>query len=64
EYKPLARPLFMYPSEKALAKPEVKAFMDFVLANADSIAETAQIVPMTEAQTKEAQSALSAGGAS
>jgi phosphate transport system substrate-binding protein len=45
EYKPLARPLFMYPSEKALQKPEVRAFMEFVLANADAIAETALIVP-------------------
>src|SRR3712207_4578160 len=27
-YKPLSRPLFMYPSDKALARPEVKAFMD------------------------------------
>jgi phosphate transport system substrate-binding protein len=45
EYKPLSRPLFMYPSEDALQKPEVKAFMEFVLDNADSIAETALIVP-------------------
>ncbi len=45
EYKPLSRELFMYPSEEALEKPEVKAFMDFVLENADSIAETALIVP-------------------
>ena len=45
EYKPLSRPLFMYPSDQALEKPEVQAFMDFVLENADSIAETALIVP-------------------
>ena len=32
-YKPLSRPLFMYPSAKSMARPEVKAFMDFVLAN-------------------------------
>ena len=32
-YKPLSRPLFMYPSEKALKRPEVKAFMDYVIAN-------------------------------
>ncbi len=49
EYAPLSRPLFMYPSEKALEKPEVKAFMDFVLANADAIAETALIVPADQA---------------
>ncbi len=44
-YKPLARPLFMYPSEKSLARPEVKAFMDYVIANQATIAEAAQIVP-------------------
>ena len=49
EYEPLSRPLFMYPSEDALAKPEVQAFMDFVLENADSIAETALIVPAEQA---------------
>ena len=26
-YTPLARPIFMYPSSKALGRPEVKAFM-------------------------------------
>ena len=57
-YKPLSRPLFMYPSEKALAKPEVKAFMDFALANQQAIAEAAKIVPMTEEQATEAKSEL------
>jgi phosphate transport system substrate-binding protein len=58
-YTPLSRPLFMYPSEEAIAKPEVKAFMDFVVANQQAIAEAAQIVPLTEEQATEAQSALS-----
>ena len=49
-YKPLARPLFMYPSEGRWRGPEVKAFIDFVVANYGEIAENAQIVPMTDAQ--------------
>ena len=57
-YTPLSRPLFMYPSKEAIAKPEVKAFMDFVMANQQAIAEAAQIVPLTEEQATEAQSAL------
>jgi phosphate transport system substrate-binding protein len=57
-YAPLSRPLFMYPSKEAMAKPEVKAFMDFVVANQQAIAEAAQIVPLTEEQTGEAESAL------
>ena len=58
-YKPLSRPLFMYPSEKAMALPEVKAFMDFTVANADKIAEAAKIVPLTSDQITKAKSELS-----
>ncbi len=53
-YKPLARPIFMYPSSKSLAKPEVKAFMDFTVKNSTKIAEAAKIVPMTPEQTTKA----------
>jgi phosphate transport system substrate-binding protein len=64
-YTPLSRPLFMYPSDKAIAKPEVKAFMDFTVANQQAIAEAAQFVPMTQEQAAEAESALQSieGGA-
>jgi len=57
-YKPLARPLFMYPSTKSLERPEVKAFMDFVTTQAPMIAEAAKIVPLTDEQLTEAQGAL------
>jgi phosphate transport system substrate-binding protein len=57
-YKPLSRPLFMYPSTKAIARPEVKAFMDFVIANQADIAKAAQIVPMTEEQLTKAKADL------
>jgi phosphate transport system substrate-binding protein len=57
-YKPLSRPLFMYPSTKAIARPEVKAFMDFVIENQADIAKAAQIVPMTEEQLTKAQADL------
>jgi phosphate transport system substrate-binding protein len=60
-YKPLSRPLFMYPSEKALARPEVKAFMDFVLKNYTEIAKASQIVPMTPEQATKAQGELKKG---
>jgi phosphate transport system substrate-binding protein len=58
DYKPLSRPLFMYPSDKALQKPEVKAFMDYVVDNYESIAAASQIVPMSQAQAGEAKTAL------
>jgi phosphate transport system substrate-binding protein len=57
-YKPLSRPLFMYPSAKSLARPEVKAFMDFVIANAQDISKAAQIVPMTADQAAKAKDEL------
>jgi phosphate transport system substrate-binding protein len=65
-YKPFSRPLFMYPNEKALARPEVKGFLDYVIANYQALAENSQIVPMTPAQAdkgkQELQAAESAAG--
>jgi phosphate transport system substrate-binding protein len=57
-YKPLSRPLFMYPSEKAMSRPEVKAFMDFVVAQAPEIAKASKIVPLTPEQTATAKAEL------
>jgi phosphate transport system substrate-binding protein len=57
-YKPLSRPLFMYPSAKALQRPEVKAFMDYMVANYKEISEAAQIVPMTDAQAAKSKAAV------
>jgi phosphate transport system substrate-binding protein len=54
-YKPLARPLFMYPSDKALQRPEVKAFMEFVVNNQADIAKASKIVSMTDAQAAESK---------
>jgi phosphate transport system substrate-binding protein len=58
EYSPLGRPLFMYPSAQAMQKPEVAAFMQYVVDNYDSIAEAAFIVPMDDQQASDASSAL------
>jgi phosphate transport system substrate-binding protein len=57
-YKPLSRPLFMYPSASAIKKPQVKAFMDFVITNQDEIAKAAKIVPMTPQQAGAAKQDL------
>jgi phosphate transport system substrate-binding protein len=57
-YKPLSRPLFMYPSAKAIKRPEVKAFMDYVEENFDQIATDAQLVAMTAEQAEKAKAAL------
>ncbi len=49
-YKPLSRPLFIYPSAKALSRPEVKAFVEFYVDNYQQISQDAQFVPMTPEQ--------------
>lgn len=59
-YKPLSRPLFMYPSAEGIAKPQVKGFMDFTIANEGSIADAAQIVPLTSEQQAKAEADLKA----
>jgi phosphate transport system substrate-binding protein len=54
-YTPLSRPLFIYPSDAALQRPEVKAFVEFYVTNYQKIAEDALFVPLTEAQAAEAK---------
>jgi phosphate transport system substrate-binding protein len=58
EYTPLSRPLFIYPSKTSLARPEVAAFVEFYLDNADRIAEQTLFVPMTPEQIAESQAAV------
>jgi phosphate transport system substrate-binding protein len=57
-YKPLSRPLFMYPAAKSIAKAEVKGYMDYVLANYQAIADASKIVAMTAEQASAAKTAL------
>jgi len=57
-YKPLSRPLFMYPSVKSIKKPQVKGFLDFVVKNQDKISKAAKIVPMTSEQATKSQQDL------
>ena len=59
-YKPLARPLFVYATKEALARPEVEAFLRFMLENEKSIAEVSQFVPLTTEQLAKAKADLDA----
>ena len=52
-YKPLSRPLFIYPKADAVKRPEVKAFIDDYIENATQVAEQAQFVPLTPEQQKQ-----------
>jgi phosphate transport system substrate-binding protein len=58
EYTPLSRALFMYPSADAIQKPEVKAYLRYVVDNYDAIAQQAQIVPMDSSQAAKASTAF------
>jgi phosphate transport system substrate-binding protein len=59
-YTPLSRPLFIYVKNTSLQKPEVKAFVKYLLDNEESIAQSALFVPMTAEQAQKSQSAFEA----
>ena len=47
-YQPLSRPIFVYVSEKSLAKPEVRNFVEFYLQNAPELVKEVGYVPLTK----------------
>lgn len=49
-YTPLARPLFIYLSDKAAERPEVTDFVNFYIENIDDIVTEARYVPLTDEQ--------------
>jgi phosphate transport system substrate-binding protein len=59
-YKPLSRPLFIYVKSSSLQKPQTKAFLEYMLDNAEDIATAAQFVPLTSEQLQKAKSDLQA----
>lgn len=65
-YTPLARPLYIYPSADALAKPEVDAFLEYYLENVNEVASATGFIGLTDEQlsksTKELEKLISAQG--
>jgi phosphate transport system substrate-binding protein len=57
-YKPLARPLFIYPKVESLKRPEVVAFVEYYVANHTQIAKDAQFIPLNAAQETELKADL------
>ncbi len=45
-YEPLSRPIFIYVSEKAAQRPEVKEFVEFYLAQSTALVEEVKYVPL------------------
>ncbi len=47
-YEPLSRPLFIYVSKASLARPEVKAFVQYYLDHASHLVGDAKYIPLPE----------------
>jgi phosphate transport system substrate-binding protein len=47
-YQPLSRPIYIYVSKKALAKPEVREFAEFYLKNAPKLVKEVKYVPLPD----------------
>jgi len=62
-YTPLSRPLFIYVANKSYTdKPQVKAFVDYFVENAVSIAEASLFVPLTDEEIATATDELASLG--
>jgi phosphate transport system substrate-binding protein len=57
-YKPLSRPLFIYPSAAALERPEFDAFLQYYLDNVNDIAEQVGFIGLTDEQLTESKNSL------
>jgi len=49
-YTPLSRGLYMYPSSAGLAKPQVRAFLEFVITENEAITSAVSAIGLTDAQ--------------
>jgi phosphate transport system substrate-binding protein len=53
-YQPLARPIFIYVSDKAMNKPEVKEFVEYYIKNAPKLVKEVGYVPLSSAHYNQA----------
>jgi phosphate transport system substrate-binding protein len=53
-YQPLARPIFIYVSDKSMNKPEVKEFIEYYLKNAPKLVKEVGYVPLSNAHYAQA----------
>lgn len=57
-YRPLSRGLFIYPSARALARPEMDAFLQFYLDNIETVAPEVGFIALTDEQLTESKANL------
>jgi phosphate transport system substrate-binding protein len=60
-YKPLSRPVFIYVSKKAAARPEVRKFVEFYLQNADKLVREVNYVSLGAANYSSSLEKFAAG---
>jgi phosphate transport system substrate-binding protein len=53
-YQPLARPIFIYVSDKAMGKPEVNEFIEYYLTHATKLVKEVGYVPLGKAHYEQA----------
>jgi phosphate transport system substrate-binding protein len=47
-YRPLSRPIFIYPKVSALARPEVQAFIEFYLTEGTGLVREVGYIPLAD----------------
>ena len=57
-YTPLARPLYIYPNTDVFEDEVQTAFIDYYIANVNSVAEGLGFIPLTDEQLTESEDAL------
>jgi phosphate transport system substrate-binding protein len=58
EYKPLSRPLYIYPKAESLKKEHVRAFVRYYVDNSAEIAKKAQYIPLNAEQQSKLEDQL------
>jgi phosphate transport system substrate-binding protein len=53
-YQPLARPIFIYVSDKSMSKPEVKEFVEYYIKHAPALVKEVGYVPLSPAHYNQA----------
>ena len=59
-YRPLSRPVFIYPKLKALDRPEVKSFVDFYLTKGIPLVREVGYIPLTDREYELVRNRVSA----
>jgi phosphate transport system substrate-binding protein len=57
-YAPLSRPLFIYAKNSSFKRPEVEAFMQYIIDNEADVSSTAGLISLTDTQQAKAKQEL------